>query len=289
MPLTARDTLAAVGSFLLLFVSSTARGAEGPSACMSAYEDTQLLRRNGKLLEARDAALVCSRASCPDVARTDCAAWAGEIQREIPSVAVVAQDAYYTDEHGARVIVDGIERAAAASGRAFELNPGEHVFRVERLGYEPMERTVVIVQGERDRILRFPLHALAPSPPATSPAPPAAFAPRRQATYLPALVAAGASAVTLGVAAWLGLTGRSDLSQLHTTCAPDCSDAQVDPVRRKLVASDIVLGVGILGTALSAYLFLRPPSTAEPVPPRVGVAFAAGPGAGASLSIRGAL
>jgi hypothetical protein len=252
---------------------------------MSAYENAQLLRRNGKLIEAREAAIACSRASCPEVGRTDCAAWAGEIQREIPSVAVVAQDEYYFDEHGARVIVDGVERAEAASGRAFELDPGEHLFRVERPGYEPIERTIVVVQGERDRVLRFALRALAP-PPAPVTSPPAAIAPRAQPTYWPAVVAAGASAATLGVAAWLGLTGRSDLSQLHGTCAPDCSDAQVDPIRRKLIASDVVLGVGLLGTALAAYLFVRPPTTTEAPHPRVGVAFAAG---SASVWIRGAL
>src|ERR1700756_333206 len=100
---------------------------------------------------------------------------------------------------------------------------------------------VVWGQGERDRVLRFSLRALTPPPSTTPPPPPAApVTPRTHSVYWPALLTAGASAATLGVSAWLGLTGRSDLSQLHGTCAPDCSDSQVDPVRRKLVASDIV-------------------------------------------------
>jgi hypothetical protein len=285
MPLTARAAIAIAHGLATLLVSAIVSGAEGPT-CTSAYENAQLLRRSGKLIEARQAALECGRPSCPEVGRADCSAWAGELEREIPSLAVVAQDQYYFDERGARVVVDGVERAEAASGRAFELNPGEHVFRVERPGYEPMERRVVVVQGERDRVLRFAMRALAPAPPARTAPPPTTSGPRIRPTYWPAIVVAGASAATLGVAAWLGLTGRSDLSQLHGTCAPDCSDAQVDPVRRKLVASDVVLGVGLFGAALSAYLFMRPPSIAEESSPRVGVAIGAG---GASVWIRGAM
>ncbi len=275
---------------LLSAGSSALAGDSGAAACQAAYEDAQLLRRSGKLIEAREAALVCSRPSCPEVARRDCAGWAGEIQREVPSVVVVAQDEYYVDEHGARVFVDGSERAEAASGRAFELDPGEHVFRLERPGYEPMERAIVIVQGERDRILRFPLRALAPPPPA--PAPPHASPPQERPilherrTYLPAILAASGTAAAFGVSAWLGLTGRSDLSDLRSTCAPACTDAQVDPVRRKLVASDIVLGVGLVGAVVSAFFFFRPPQIGPAAPPTIGVILVPG---GASLSLGAAL
>jgi hypothetical protein len=57
----------------------------------------------------------------------------------------------------------------------------------------------------------------------------------------------------------LGLTGRSDLSNLHATCAPYCRDDQVDPVRARLLASDIALGVGAVAAGVSVYFFFRPP------------------------------
>jgi hypothetical protein len=269
--------------------SSTAQAAPSPT-CASAYEDTQLHRRSGKLIEAREAALSCSRPSCPDVARQDCEVWAAEIQREIPSVVVVALVESYVDERNARVVVDGVERAEGASGRAFEVNPGEHVFRIERPGYEPIERAIVVLQGERDRILRFSLHALASAAPAPTSAPsspaPEILRPRVRATYMPAIVAGGAAAAAFGVSAWLGLTGRSDLSSLRTTCAPACTDDQVDPVRRKLIASDIVLGVGVAAAVVSGYLFVRPPPWGPAAAVRIGVAPTL---ADVSVSIAGAL
>jgi hypothetical protein len=78
-------------------------------------------------------------------------------------------------------------------------------------------------------------------------------------TYVPALIAAGASAAALGVSAYLGVTGRSDLSDLRSTCAPTCTDDQVDPVRRRLLISDVALAVGLVGVGVSIYLFASPP------------------------------
>ncbi len=101
---------------------------------------------------------------------------------------------------------------------------------------------------------------------------------------MPAIVVGGASVALFGASAWLGLTGRSDLSGLRTTCAPTCTDAQVDPVRTRLVLSDITLGAGIVGAAISIYLFARPPGE-SPSPVQVDVAPTSG---GAALFVRSA-
>jgi hypothetical protein len=277
----------------LASVPLAASGADpGAPACSTSYENAQLYRQAGKLIEARDAAVACSRASCPEVGRRDCEAWAAEIQREIPSVVVVAQDQYYVDERPARVVVDGVQRPEAASGRAFELDPGEHVFRVERPGYEPIERTMVVAQGERDRILRF---SLRPLPMAPAPAPqqqlqraPAPESPARPARklYLPAILVGGASVAAFGVSAWLGITGRNDLSALRYgpgKCADTCSNDQVDFVKRELYASDIVLGLGVVGAAVSTYLFFRPPPWGGGATSTARISVAPAPG-GATLS-----
>jgi hypothetical protein len=224
-------------------------------ACTAAYEDAQLLRRSGKLIAAREAAMTCARPACPDVVRGDCASWAGEIAKLVPSIVVIARAAGGDAGHapGARVRVDGVERAEASSGRAFEVDPGAHVVRVERAGDLPIEESVTVFQGERDRVLRFELR------PAEAPRP-VDPAPRR--SYVPAIAVAGVAAVALGASAWLGLSGRGELSDLRATCAPSCTDAEVDPVRRKLVASDVLLGAGVVAAGLSLYLFARPPTVA---------------------------
>ena len=263
----------ALASFFPLFVTSNALAAD--PRCMTSYENAQLLRQRGKLVDARDAALVCARPACPEVARKDCTSWVSEIETQIPTVIVIARDEATGDEGGAHVLVDGAARSEAGSGRAFPLDPGAHVFRIERAGDEPLEQTITIVQGEHDRILRFALHSdptrvVAPRnvvAPSLQPQPPQDVAPAtpnaspRSVTYVPAITVGAISVVSFAASAFLGLTGRSDLSHLRTTCAPTCSDGEVDPVRAKLVASDVTLGVGIVGSVIALYLFARPPST----------------------------
>jgi hypothetical protein len=269
----ARAHLFFVGSVLGVVIATGAVAGEPSSAqCAAAYENTQLLRRSGHLVAARDAAVTCARPVCPEFARKDCATWEVEIGREVPSVVVIAREETTDDGSGARVLVDGTVRPEASTGRAFELDPGKHLFRVERPGDRTVEQTIEIFQGERDRIIRFALHpegaplapATATSPPtasSTPPGPPPAPSSTVVASpsYVPAIVVGGASIALFGASAWLGLTGRSDLSNLRATCAPTCTDAQVDPVRTRLVLSDITLGAGVVGAAISIYLFARPP------------------------------
>jgi hypothetical protein len=147
---------------------------------------------------------------------------------------------------------------------------------VERDGDEVATVTLAVFQGQRDRIVQVPLRPLpgvAPAagvaPPVAVPAPvpsasaePATIKPR--VTFVPAAIAAGVSAVALGTSAVLGLTGRSDLSNLRATCAPTCTDDQVDPVRHRLLFSDVALGVGLVAAGVSIYLFARPPTLGAP-------------------------
>lgn len=257
-------------------ISAPARTADPtPEQCASSYESAQLLRQGGHLVAARDAALVCARASCPRAARKDCEAWVIEITREIPTVTVVSRAEGGGDDRGVRVLVDGVPRAEAASGRAFEVDPGSHVFRVERPGEPPAEQTVSVVQGEHGRILR-----LLPERPSAPPAP-----PEQRRSYVPAFVVGGIAAAFLGVSAGLGLSGRSDLSHLRATCAPACTDEQVSPVRLKLLFSDLALAAGIASAGVSIYLFARPPTVAPASTVQLVIAPAR---AGAALSVRGA-
>lgn len=247
--------------------------AEGASAqCASAYEDAQLLRQRGKLIAARDHAAICARDQCPEVARRDCARWAEELGREIPSVVVVVRDDADRDVPAQRVLVDGVVRAEVSAGRAFELDPGVHAFRVERPNGPPVEKSFSVYQGERDRVVRLtvpsgpaapaPVAATVPNAQTVAPGPvlpvsSGSSAPREAPSYVLAGVVAGVSVASLAVSGYLGLTGRQELSDLRTSCAPTCSDSQVDPVKTRLTLSDATLGVGLVGAALAVYLFVR--------------------------------
>jgi hypothetical protein len=234
------------------------------AACEPAYEGAQLLRQKGKLREARDQAAICSRDACPEVARHDCARWAEELGREIPTVVVIARDEVDRDVPVARVLVDGAARAEVASGRAFELDPGVHAIRVERAGAPPVEESFTIIQGERDRVVRIRVPLAvgdAQSSPAVStplpPPPPRAtgHAEGERPSIVPPVIVTGISVALLATSAVLGLTGRQQLDDLRSTCAPACTDDQVRPVKTRLVASDVALGAGLLGAAVATYLF----------------------------------
>jgi hypothetical protein len=253
----------------------------GEAECAPAYEDAQLLRRQGKLVAAREAAATCARPSCPSVARKDCEKWVEQIAREIPSVTIIARETGTGADARARVIVDGAWKPDASAGRAIELDPGPHVVRVEREGDEPAEQTLTLFQGEGGRIVRVELRRVGqPSPPPReAPMPP----PEHSHTYVPAVVLGGFSLAALAASAALGLSGRSDLSGLRSSCAPNCTDEQVDPVRRKLIVSDVALGIGVLGTVATIYFIVRPPSTGTSAQTRLELAPSR---AGGTLSLR---
>jgi hypothetical protein len=235
-----------------------ARAQVAPVRCESAYEGAQLQRQRGKLLAAREESTACAREVCPEVARKDCARWTDELAHEIPTVVVVARDPADRDVPGVRVLVDGVARPEAVSGRPFELDPGVHAFRVERPDGRGTEQSFTLYQGEHDRLLRVALPAEVPAP---RPLPPEVPAPGRvgaspRGSLVPAIVVGGLSVAAFAASAVLGLTGRQELSDLRSSCAPACTDAQVDPVRTRLVASDVTLGVGLVGTAVAVSLFL---------------------------------
>jgi hypothetical protein len=247
-------------------VPCTSSGAEPPAQCEAAYEGVQTLRQRGQLLAAREQTGVCARSVCPEVARGDCARWADELTREIPSVVVVARDRSDRDLPGLRLLADGVAQPAFAAGRAIELDPGSHVFRVEGAPGGPVEQSVTVYQGERDRIVRIALPVEAPHPrvapslPAAllSPLPSTSAPPSERRSLAAPIVVGSLALVSLGASAFLGWTGRQELSDLRSSCAPACTDAQVNPVRARLVASDVTLAVGVVGVAVAvSLLFLR--------------------------------
>ena len=57
------------------------------NACFDAYESTQRLRNGGKVTEAREQALICARAACPQALQKDCARWRDELTQMLATVA----------------------------------------------------------------------------------------------------------------------------------------------------------------------------------------------------------
>jgi hypothetical protein len=247
-----------------------AQPADAKSACVSAYENSQVLRQQGRLVEAREALGLCSRQECPALARTDCGNWLEEVEKAIPSVIVqaTADGAEITD---VQVSIDGKVVTTTLDGKAIPTDPGSHRFRFEAAGFAPIETTMVIREGEHYRALpaQFVSHH--------EPLPAVATARPVPATVwiLGALTIAGAAGFTA-----FGLLGDQKKDSLQNRCAPFCASSDVDVVQHQYLAADISLGVGVASLVTGLVLFLTRPE----VPVRVGIAPRA---SGPALSVHG--
>ena len=71
-------------------------------------------------------------------------------------------------------------------------------------------------------------------------------------------VVAGAGALALGGAAFLWVTGRSDISSMRSGCGAmhACAQSDVDAARTKLVVGDVVAGIGLAAIGVGVYVIV---------------------------------
>jgi Protein of unknown function (DUF1566) len=139
----------------------TGRGSRGASAllaradvkaeCVQAATSAQNLRNRHELMESRAELLVCARKQCPGAVRSDCTRWLAEVNQSLPAVVVGAKDANGSDIVDAALSIDGKPSPRALDGQATSIDPGQHVLRFTAPGNVPVNRTVVIRQGEKNR------------------------------------------------------------------------------------------------------------------------------------------
>jgi hypothetical protein len=245
-----------------------ARADEGDVAreCAEAANAGQPLRRAGKLRAAREKFAACGRDACPSAIRSRCVPWLSEVDAATPSVVVRARDAAGHDLPAVRVLVDG-EPLGGDAGFAVPVDPGKHLFRYESAGGDVFEETVIVAQGEKNRILPVVLgHGApvtphddrsaehgAPTPPATQTAPEG----RLVAPGVAYAIGAGGLAA-LGIFAYFTARSWSDYFTLKGGCAATnaCTKEELDGVRTKRDVAAIGLAVGVTAVAASAFLLL---------------------------------
>src|ERR1700753_2061121 len=88
-----RASLLALLMVSLALFGRAARAEDSKKAqCASAYEKSQELRAAGSLKAAHDMLVVCAQDFCPGFVQSDCAQWLTEVQRDLPTIVVVAKD-----------------------------------------------------------------------------------------------------------------------------------------------------------------------------------------------------
>ncbi len=243
---------------LAVFAPSV-RAADRASECADHAEQSQILRDERKLVEARALMVSCAQLECPAVVRGSCTEWLAELDKRVPSIVVSAKDAEGRDLTNVRVTVDGKKAPDGISSSAVRLNPGEHVLRYELDGYRAAEEKAVLREGEGLRVLRVtlahdaPFLAPTPAPVSAAPLPGRAVSPF-------VFVLGGAAIVAAGFFTYFGLSGAAEYRRLEGQCAPHCASSDLDGVRSRFLVADVALVTSLvsLGGAAAVFFFGSP-------------------------------
>jgi len=234
-------------------IDSTPSSADAVRSCVARHGEAQEHRLEGRLVEARRALVECGRAECAGPVRADCAAWEAEVARSIPTV-VVAARSERGEEVAVRILVDGAVLRERLDGSAIEVNPGARRFRFERVGERPIERSVVVREGEKHRLIEVDFSPPAPPPvvlePAAEPAAPVARTPAL-AWWLGGVALAGAV-----VGTGFGASALDTRDEHRRQCAPLCGKEDERDVRGRALAADVSFGVALVAAGAAVVLVL---------------------------------
>jgi len=261
-------------AFVLTLLASGVAWAEeaAPAAidlkaeCVVKHEQAQHLRRTGKLMAARGALAFCSQEGCPGPVKSDCLAWTTEVNAVIPTL-VLSASSPKGPETKVSVYLDGKLLRNELTSEELELEPGVHVLRFELSPYEPVERELLVVEGQRGRTLNVDFKApeprAAPAPvatPALAPSPSLEKAPEAERP-VPTLSYVFGGAALVGLAGFIGfgVSGMNEKNSLEASCAPLCDDSELEGVRTKFILADTSLGIALVSAALGAYTYFTRP------------------------------
>ncbi|HEY1960088.1 MAG TPA: hypothetical protein VGH28_30980 [Polyangiaceae bacterium] len=224
--------------------------AKDKAECAAAAVAGQELERFHKLSQARDQFAACATDECPEVIAHDCSRWLKDLATRIPTVDL-------SSGPGVGATIDGREVPLPATSLA--LDPGAHVVVFRAPGYVTQTKRVDLAEGAHLR-LDVPLVAEALVTTPIAPTIPEGHG-HRGVWLVSAITASALTLAGFGVFAGFGASGNADQSSLRTSCAPFCTQAQIDPVASEYTWANVGLGVGLVAlvaTAVTWYLTLRP-------------------------------
>lgn len=280
-PRFARDIGVVATHLVVALVGVSDVFAQEPEAdarvqCVEAHTAVQELRRDGKLLEAREKVSACSAPKCPGAIINDCVDFLSELDKTTPSMVFeVKLDGQSADE--AQVYVDGV--VVDDLVRGYQVNPGRYTIRVVLPPFEPVMRTVTLPAGQRMRLVSFEFES-APkaSAPTSKVQEPVAEVSRPTPVVVYPLLGLGvAGLATFGVMSNLG---KNEQDELEDTCSPNCTDDELSKMKTMYQIGDISAGVGAAALLTAGIVYLARPTTQESIPP---VSFTFNPSGGAGI------
>jgi hypothetical protein len=267
VPLSPRTSTASLLATLIACAAglTTTRAAADDAACISASEQALSLRQGGKLRDSLKQLAVCADPSCPAEVRAECERRVDEVKAAQPTLVLAAKDGAGNDLYAVKVSVDGVPLASSLDGRPVVLDPGEHTFTLEAAGQPPVEKKLVLREGDKERhesVLIGP-----PAPPGVLPPPSTASTWTTRKTL--AVVSAGLGVVGVALGSGWGAYAissqnreKSDCSK--TACAnPRQATADYNTATQDATASTVALVVGGVLVATGAVLWLTAPKADE--------------------------
>jgi hypothetical protein len=148
-------------------------------------------------------------------------------------------------------------------GKALPVDPGPHDFSFKAPDRDPIQRQIVIREGEQNRLIAVDFSVAETSASTTTSVdanlPAESRTHKAMARYLPYGLA-GLGALGGAGFALFAIQGNSQKGDLERTCSPHCQSSQVDSVKTKYVLADTFLAVGLVSVGVATYLFLTRPS-----------------------------
>jgi hypothetical protein len=144
--------IVAIGVAESALFAGLARAADPTKAeCLAASSASLQSDGDHKLRLERSQLLVCSSTSCPTVIRKECMTRAEQVSSQIPTLIFGAKDPSGADLIEVKVTMDGEVLAERLDGTSLAIDPGEHSFRFETPGQEPVTRRLLIQEAQKDR------------------------------------------------------------------------------------------------------------------------------------------
>ena len=251
--MSARPLAAAVAFLVSLTGAATAARADVNSeACSSAYARGQEDRLAGRLFNARAAFKVCAAATCPAAPAADCKHWTAEVEADLPTIRLTANDTRGMPVANLRVSSDGVLIPGSELSRPVILEAGPHLLRFEAPGYQTLELETALRPTDRE----LEVHVVLQPPPPQAAGGSTSTAPHAldPAPTL-ALGLAGVGVVALGASAYFGLRARSQYDDLKSSCGHACTQSQADSLHAKALIADIALLTSAAAFGAAAWIY----------------------------------
>ncbi len=215
--------------------------------CFENFEQSQVLLKEGALIEAGQLALRCSQ-SCPAEIMVECRALHSQTEHDTPTALLLARSERGTDAANVRVFIDGVERPHVL-GEEIPLNPGPHVIVFSRDdGFRELV-DIVVRRSEKRRQIRVVVPESNPVNlnPATAP-------DSRRRPPWPAIAAFSAGGAGFAGMAAAGIVALDKRAALEDDCKPmSCPSDEVKDRAKDIEAwvtvGDVTLAVGVIGAA----------------------------------------